>query len=168
VHQIQHAERVLARFDPYDSLNVRLALKATCLFPLRAWGPSLGGLGTPQHDTESRADRPGGKGGARFVTDQASTSVAPGRLPLVVFSLLRLEFGSNREIAPMTDDLQRVQIEKARLELVKQRHSIIEALAKGYERGQTESHVELLLKIQSAIDVLDSLELENEEEEDDD
>jgi hypothetical protein len=95
-------------------------------------------------------------------------SLAPGRLPLVTFSLLRSEFGSNREIAPMTDDLQRAQIVKARLELAETRGSIIEALAKGYERGQTENQIELLLKIQSAIDVLDSVELEDEEEQEED
>jgi hypothetical protein len=94
--------------------------------------------------------------------------VAPGRLPLVAFSLLRLSFGSNREIAPMSDDLQKAQIGKARLELVEQRRSIIESLAKGYERGQTENQIELLLKIQSAIDVLDSVELEDEEEQEED
>jgi hypothetical protein len=68
----------------------------------------------------------------------------------------------------MTDDLQTAQIAKARLELVEQRRSIIEALAKGYERGQTENHIELLLKIQSAIDVLDAMEIEDEEEEEED
>jgi hypothetical protein len=66
----------------------------------------------------------------------------------------------------MTDDLQRTQIVKARLELAEQRRSIIEALAKGYERGRTENDIELLVKIQSAIDVLDALEFEEEEEED--
>ena len=65
----------------------------------------------------------------------------------------------------MTDDLQRAQIGKARLALVEQRRSIIEAMAKGYERGQTETHIELLVKIQSAIEVLDAVELEDEDEE---
>jgi hypothetical protein len=55
-------------------------------------------------------------------------------------------------------------IEKARAQLVEQRDSIIEALAKAYQAGQTESHIELLLKIQSGIDVLDSLTAEDEEE----
>ena len=68
----------------------------------------------------------------------------------------------------MTDDLQRTQIVKARLELAEQRRSIIEALAKGYERGRTENDIELLVKIQSAIDVLDALEFEEEEDEEDD
>ena len=40
-------------------------------------------------------------------------------------------------------------LDKAHAQLVEQRSSIIEALAKGYERGQTENHIELLLKIQS-------------------
>jgi hypothetical protein len=64
----------------------------------------------------------------------------------------------------MTDDLQRAQIVKARSQLAEQRRTIIEALAKG---GQTENHIELLVKIQSAIDVLDALEFEEEEEEED-
>jgi hypothetical protein len=68
----------------------------------------------------------------------------------------------------MTDDLQRTQIVKARLELAEQRRSIIEALAKGYERGRTENDIELLVKIQSAIDVLDALEFEEEEEDEED
>ena len=57
-------------------------------------------------------------------------------------------------------------LEKAHAQLVKQRRSIIEALAKGYERGQTESHIDLLLKIQSAIEVLDTLADEDEDEDD--
>jgi hypothetical protein len=55
-------------------------------------------------------------------------------------------------------------LDKARAQLVEQRRSIIEALAKGYQRGQTESHIELLLKIQSAIDVLDTLMAEYEDD----
>jgi hypothetical protein len=58
-------------------------------------------------------------------------------------------------------------LEKAHAQLVKQRRSIIEALAKGYERGQTENHIDLLLKIQSAIEVLDTLADEEEDEDDD-
>ncbi|HEY2229626.1 MAG TPA: hypothetical protein VGI22_18195 [Xanthobacteraceae bacterium] len=68
----------------------------------------------------------------------------------------------------MTDDLQREQIEKARAQLAELRRSIIEALAKGYERGTTENQIELLVKIQSAIEVLDAVELEDEVEEEDD
>jgi hypothetical protein len=49
--------------------------------------------------------------------------------------------------------------------LAELRRSIIEALAKGYERGTTENQIELLVKIQSAIEVLDAVELEDEEEE---
>jgi hypothetical protein len=51
--------------------------------------------------------------------------------------------------------------EKAREQLVKQRHLVIEALAK----GAIENNVDLLLKVQAAIDVLD---VSGEEEEDDD
>ena len=54
--------------------------------------------------------------------------------------------------------------DKAHAQLVKQRGSIIEALAKGYQPGQTENHIELLLKIQSAIDVLDTLKAEYEDD----
>jgi hypothetical protein len=59
-------------------------------------------------------------------------------------------------------------LEKAHAQLVEQRRSIIEALAKGYQRGQTENHIDLLLKLQSAIDVLDSLMAEHEVEDEDD
>jgi hypothetical protein len=58
--------------------------------------------------------------------------------------------------------------EKAREQLVKQRQLVIEALAKGYERGATEDNIDSLLKIQAAIDVLDISdegELEDEDEE---
>jgi hypothetical protein len=57
------------------------------------------------------------------------------------------------------------ELEKAHAQLVKQRRSIIEALAKGYQAGETENQIEGLLKIQSAIDVLDTL-AEYEEEDD--
>jgi hypothetical protein len=59
-------------------------------------------------------------------------------------------------------------LKKAHAQLVKQRRSIIEALAKGYERGQTENHIDLLLKFQAAIEVLDTLADEDEEEDEDD
>jgi hypothetical protein len=59
-------------------------------------------------------------------------------------------------------------LEKAHAQLVEQRRSIIEALAKGYQGGQTENHIDLLLKLQSAIDVLDSLMAEHEVEDEDD
>jgi hypothetical protein len=55
-------------------------------------------------------------------------------------------------------------LEKAHAQLVKQRRTIIEALAKGYERGQTENHIDLLLKLQSAIEVLDTLADEDEDD----
>jgi hypothetical protein len=51
--------------------------------------------------------------------------------------------------------------EKARAELVEQRRLTIEALAKG---TGIDTQVELLLKIQSGIDVLDSLMAEDEDE----
>jgi hypothetical protein len=58
-----------------------------------------------------------------------------------------------------TSDLQ-----KAHAHLVEQRRSIIEALAKGYQRSQTENHIESLLKIQTAIDVLDTLMAEEDDD----
>ena len=45
--------------------------------------------------------------------------------------------------------------EQARAQLVKQRRTIIEALAKGYTKGRTENHIDLLVKIQAGIDALD-------------
>jgi hypothetical protein len=56
--------------------------------------------------------------------------------------------------------------EKAREQLVKQRQLVIEALARGYERGVTESNIDSLLKIQSAIDILDNVEDREDEDED--
>jgi len=55
--------------------------------------------------------------------------------------------------------------EKAREQLVKQRHLVIEALAKGYQRDAAEDNIDLLLKIQAAIDVLDLSDDEEEEDE---
>ena len=46
--------------------------------------------------------------------------------------------------------------EQARAQLVKQRELVIEALAKGSEQGKMEDAIDQLLKIQSAIDVLDT------------
>ena len=57
--------------------------------------------------------------------------------------------------------------EQARAQLVKQRQLLIETLAKGYEQGKTEDAIDLLLKIQTAIDVLDTAGDEEEEEDDD-
>ena len=62
----------------------------------------------------------------------------------------------------MTEDSN---LEKAHAKLVEQRRVIIEALATG--KG-IDTQSELLLKIQGAIDVLDALMAEAEDEEDDD
>ena len=51
--------------------------------------------------------------------------------------------------------------ERARVQLVKQRELVIEVLAKGYE----ERAIDQLLKIQAALDVLDSAGDEEEEDE---
>jgi hypothetical protein len=56
-------------------------------------------------------------------------------------------------------------VEKAHAQLVEQRRLVIDALAKG--KG-IDTQVELLLKIQSAIDVLDTLMAEDEDEDDED
>jgi len=56
--------------------------------------------------------------------------------------------------------------EKAREQLVKQRQLVIEALAQGYEKGATENNIDLLLKIQAAIDVLDISDEGEPEDED--
>ena len=58
-------------------------------------------------------------------------------------------------------------LEKAHAQLVEQRRTIIEALAKRYERGQTEINIETLLKIQAAVEVLDTLADEEEDQDDD-
>jgi len=56
--------------------------------------------------------------------------------------------------------------DKARAQLVKQRQVVIEQLAKGYEKGTTENDLELLLKLQAAIDLLDISDDELEDEDD--
>ena len=48
---------------------------------------------------------------------------------------------------------------KARDHIVEQRRLCIEELAKAYERGKTEQMMDLLLKLQSVIDVLDKVRL---------
>jgi len=44
--------------------------------------------------------------------------------------------------------------EKARDQLLAQRRSLAAALAGGYKRGQTENHIERIVKVQAAIDVV--------------
>jgi hypothetical protein len=46
--------------------------------------------------------------------------------------------------------------EKARDQLLDQRTSLAEALAGGYKKGQTENHIERIVKVQAAIDVITS------------
>jgi hypothetical protein len=58
---------------------------------------------------------------------------------------------------------QESELEKARAQLVEQRRVIIKALADG---KALDAQVELLLKFQSGIDVLDTLMAEGEDEED--
>jgi hypothetical protein len=58
--------------------------------------------------------------------------------------------------------------EQARAHLVIQRQSLIEQLAKGFVSGESERHVDLLLKIQAAIDVLDTADESDDDEDDDD
>ena len=58
---------------------------------------------------------------------------------------------------------QESELEKARAQLVEQRRATIKALAEG---KAVDAQVELLLKIQSGIDVLDTLMAEEEDEED--
>jgi hypothetical protein len=47
-------------------------------------------------------------------------------------------------------------LEKARAQLLAQRRSLAEALAGGYKKGQTENHIERIVKVQAAIDVITS------------
>jgi hypothetical protein len=58
---------------------------------------------------------------------------------------------------------QESELEKARAQLVEQRRMTIKALAEG---KAADTQVELLLKIQSGIDVLDTLMADDEDEED--
>jgi hypothetical protein len=46
--------------------------------------------------------------------------------------------------------------EKARDQLLYQRTSLAEAPAGGYKKGQTENHIERIVKVQAAIDVITS------------
>jgi hypothetical protein len=55
----------------------------------------------------------------------------------------------------MTQDHVR-NFEKARDQLLAQRRSLAEALAGGYKKGQTENHIDRLVKVQAAIDVITS------------
>jgi hypothetical protein len=45
--------------------------------------------------------------------------------------------------------------EAARTQLVEQRQTIIDALAKGYSKQRSENPIDLLIKIQAGIDALD-------------
>jgi hypothetical protein len=47
-------------------------------------------------------------------------------------------------------------LEKARDQLLDQRTSLAAALAGGYKKGQTENHIERIVKVQAAIDVITS------------
>ena len=53
----------------------------------------------------------------------------------------------------MTQDHVRT-FEKARDQLLAQRRSLAEALAGGYKKGQTENHIERIVNVQAAIDVI--------------
>jgi hypothetical protein len=45
-------------------------------------------------------------------------------------------------------------LEKARDQLLAQRRSLAEALAGGYKKGQTENHIERIVNVQAAINVI--------------
>ncbi len=49
-----------------------------------------------------------------------------------------------------------------------QRQSVIDELAKGFVAGESERQLDLLLKLQSAIDVLDTADEDEEIDEEDD
>jgi hypothetical protein len=55
----------------------------------------------------------------------------------------------------MTQDHMR-DFEKARDQLLAQRRSLAQALAGGYKKGQTENHIDRLVKVQEALDVITS------------
>jgi hypothetical protein len=54
----------------------------------------------------------------------------------------------------MEQDPGRILSEARRL-MVEHRRSVIKTLASGYDREQMEAHINMILKIQSAIDVID-------------
>jgi hypothetical protein len=45
--------------------------------------------------------------------------------------------------------------EAARMQLVERRQAIIDALAEGYAKAQSENHVDFLVRVQAGIDALD-------------
>jgi hypothetical protein len=55
----------------------------------------------------------------------------------------------------MTQDHMR-DFEKARDQLLAQRRSLVQALAGGYKKGQTENQIERIVKVRAAIDVITS------------
>jgi hypothetical protein len=100
-------------------------------------------------------------------TDRESRAICKAGKPAFCYAHLRTQIGSmSGGLEPGGDFAvtKASDLDKAHAHLVDQRRSIIEALAKGYQRGQTENHIELLLKIQSAIEVLDTLMDEDEED----
>ena len=46
------------------------------------------------------------------------------------------------------------KFEKARDQLLAQRRSLAETLAGGYKKGQTENHIERIVNVQAALDVI--------------
>ncbi len=54
----------------------------------------------------------------------------------------------------------RREIIEARRQLVAQRQLIIKGLSHGYTRGQSEAHIDMLIKVQSAIDIIDRVSKE--------
>lgn len=53
----------------------------------------------------------------------------------------------------MTQDNMKA-FEKARDQLLAQRRSLAEALAGGYKKGRTEDHIERIVNVQAAVDVI--------------
>jgi hypothetical protein len=65
-----------------------------------------------------------------------------------------------RENAMANDHSRKLQ--SAREQLVIQRRRIAEALAGGYERGESEPHLELMVQIQAAIRAIDEAILDED------
>jgi hypothetical protein len=51
---------------------------------------------------------------------------------------------------------------EARRQMVEQRHLVVRSLAAGHSREQMEAHLEMIVKIQRAIDVIDRMSRERD------
>ena len=67
----------------------------------------------------------------------------------------------------MEQDLSRY-LSEARKQLAERRRLVIKSLASGYDREQMETHINMMMKIQNAIEVIDRVSQEERAARDDD